>query len=195
MKRIFTSTVLFALIVAISATFPFHSTSAHVLQTDGSMGAVLHIDPNDAPVAQQPATFFIDIANKNGAFNLNDCTCTAVLTAASNGSTIAQPTILPETGQPSEGTFEYLFKDSAVYTLTVQGTPKANGAFQNFTLRYNFQVEPAQNAAGAQRTGFAGFIHSEHGLHYILFGAGFIVILFLFFNEYKRKPESKDIKK
>ncbi len=175
-------------IIGMNMLLPAHFSFAHVLQADGSIGAVLHIDPNDDPIAQQPAYFFLDIANKNGVFSLTDCTCTALITNTA-GDTIAKPTILPENGQTAEGTFEYVFQNSAAYVLTVKGTPKNAGVFQNFTLRYTFQVEQAHDSSVVKNTGFQGFIHSEHGLHYILFGAGFIVIFFLFLNEYRKNKK------
>lgn len=37
------------------------TASAHVLQTDGSIGAVLHVDPDDNPIIGEKATFFFDL--------------------------------------------------------------------------------------------------------------------------------------
>jgi hypothetical protein len=177
--------------VAVIGTFtPLRQSSAHVLETDGSMGAVLHIDPNDAPVAQQPAYFFLDFASKTGTFDLANCTCTATLTTA-DGMAVAQPVVQAEQGQSSEGTFQYQFQNAAEYILTVNGVPVSGNAFQKFTLIYTFQVAPSSGSAASGSTNaFKSFFSSEHGLHYVLFGAGFIVIFFLFLNEYKKNKKS-----
>jgi hypothetical protein len=179
----------FGVLALIGTLAPLRNSSAHVLQTDGSMGAVLHIDPNDAPIAAQPAYFFLDFASKGGTFTLANCTCNAVL-STTDGTVLARPTINPIASQTSEGTFQYQFSSSNEYLLTVSGAPVSGNAFQTFTLKYTFQVAAAQASGGGRTNGFKAFLQSEHGLHYLLFGAGFIVIFFLFLNELKKNKNN-----
>lgn len=59
MKR----TGLFAVVCVMGALFTASTTHAHILLTDttGTKGAVLHMNPDDNPIAGQESTLFFDI--------------------------------------------------------------------------------------------------------------------------------------
>src|SRR5258708_30418892 len=48
---------------------------AHFLVIDGDIGVVLHVDPNDDPVAARPAYFFFTFKDATGKFQAKNCYC------------------------------------------------------------------------------------------------------------------------
>lgn len=121
-----------------------HSAFAHVLQTDGTIGGVLHIDPNDDPVAGEVSSFFFDLKDTANKFTLSDCICKIALT--SGKKTVYETTL------STDPFFTYTFPDPGVYTLTLQGT-SANQQFQPFTLSYVIRVEKGTTASESSSSG------------------------------------------
>jgi hypothetical protein len=124
-------------LVVLSVTAP---VQAHFLAIDGNIGVTLHVDPNDDPVANQPATFFFDVADKAGKFTLANCTCQASL--LQNGKQIYTQSIAA-TGFTQAG-FGYTFTSPGVYGVRLVGTPLTSNAFQPFTINWNIRAEPGQ---------------------------------------------------
>ena len=105
---------------------------AHFLAVDGSIGATLHIDPDDSPVAGQPATFYFDIADRANRFTLANCQCQASLSQA--GHELIRSSI----GQPG---FSYVLPRPDVYTVHLKGTPKKTGDFEPFTISWEVRAD------------------------------------------------------
>src|SRR5689334_22170899 len=49
--------------------------SAHSLETDGNIGGVIHIDPDDSPVAGEAAVLFFELKDKTRQFEFQHCDC------------------------------------------------------------------------------------------------------------------------
>ena len=60
--------IIIAVLILAVLLIPAEQVSAHVLVTDGSktQGAILHIIPDDDPVAGERATLYFDMQNKLG---------------------------------------------------------------------------------------------------------------------------------
>ncbi|MEJ0073385.1 MAG: hypothetical protein WDN27_04895 [Candidatus Saccharibacteria bacterium] len=67
MLRRFTATV--TLIVMAGLAIP-GAASAHVLKIDGSIGGVLHINPDDNPTTGNPTDYILSFDDDSGKFNL-----------------------------------------------------------------------------------------------------------------------------
>jgi hypothetical protein len=119
---------------------------AHTFARDGSIGAVLHTDPNDDPSAGSPATLYLDIQDTAHNFSSGQCDCQLAVTLGSR-----QLASLPVT---SYGT-SYTFPGQGVYVLTLSGSPLGGGTFQPFLLHFNLRVEPARAAAASGLPPFA----------------------------------------
>lgn len=126
--KIFTAT----LILIIGILFLAFPVSAHVLKTDGNIGAVVHIDPEDDPVVGQETTIYFDIKDKDGKFSSENCLC--IFKVTKNGQDVFMQTIQGTTAQ-------YNFPEKDIYVLELKGTPKFEGAFSPFTLTYDIRVE------------------------------------------------------
>lgn len=111
--------------------------SAHQLETDGDIGAVLHIDPSDDPVATQSSGFYFDFQDKTSKFQLSNCTCTVVVHEGDQELTSQQLSQASLT----TASFSYAFPAKGVYQVHVIGVPRTTNAFQPFSLVYTIRVE------------------------------------------------------
>ena len=129
-----------SLIIATLAILPVvvmpATASAHVLKTDGAIGAILHIQPDDNPTAGKPVSYTLSFNNGAGGFRLSDCNC--AVTVLKNGKMIGTKSLAAASGSLSTNT--YTFPQAGVYTLRVSGTPKGDGGFQPFTFSYDVRV-------------------------------------------------------
>ena len=140
------------------------TVSAHVLKTDGTIGAVLHIDPNDAPVAGSVSTFNFDLTDTTKRFTTADCDC---------NFSIAQTADILDKNLADLSPIQYTFQEPGVYTVELEGSPKDGTGFQPFQLTYEIRVEPA-TAQAAPTSKFMQFLQG-HGIHIVLFGGAIIV--------------------
>ncbi len=151
---------------------PFSFAQAHVLQSDGAIGAVLHTDPDDSPIANQPTNFFLSFKDKTGKFQPQNCNCQATL--LENGKQIYSQALFQDGSTPTLDTyFSYKFPQKDVYQLKVTGQPTTSQAFQPFTLTYDIRVARDAGPAAASPSIF----QSRHFGHYV--GVGIVVVFFI----------------
>lgn len=137
-KRILgTATAMLLLIVGWPPT-----VSAHVLKVDGTIGAVLHINPDDNPQVGEGTNYVLSFTDSSGAFSLPACDCTVSFIA--DGKTLATKPLVVSSNTVSRN--HYTFTSPAVYTIQVTGMPKTAGTFQPFTLDYQVRVNGGQTA-------------------------------------------------
>ena len=110
--------------------------SAHVLKIDGHISVLLHVNPDDDPVAGQQTTYFLYFHDDTGKFALSKCTCT--VTVQSQGQTIASQSVDAIDASDTENS--YTFPDPAVYTMRVDGKPKQADAFQPFNVLFTVRA-------------------------------------------------------
>lgn len=122
------------------------SASAHVLKTDGSIGAVLHIEPDDNPTTGQPTTYVLSFSDDNGTLDISKCDC--LVNIQENGKTIASHPI--QVTDPTDSIDKYTFQKPDVYTLQFTGKPTTAGLFQPFTLNYLVRVTGSGGSNGTQ---------------------------------------------
>lgn len=155
-------------------------SEAHVLKTDGTIGAVLHIDPNDEPVAGLPSSFFLEFKDTDGKFSSQNCDCHA--TIYESGKLIYSQPIFQNS---DEGGFSYTFPQKDVYIVTVNGKPKDGTGFTPFTLTYDIRVAKDGNVA-KNSTSFASWLPTH--MYALLFG-GIILLSGGIFLVYKLKTK------
>jgi hypothetical protein len=129
-------TVLFTVIFLNIHT----SVAAHEIEGEGSVKALLHIDPSDSPVAGDVSTLSLQFTDKEERFNLKECDC--VLSIQHSGKTIFTKQ-LSDDPRPSifNTDFDYTFPERGEYVVTVAGEPKKEDAFDEFSLTYNVKVD------------------------------------------------------
>lgn len=154
---------------------------AHTLTTDGTIGAVQHIDPEDDPVAGEPAFFFFEIKDRDNKFAPRECTC--IVTIEKAGVIISTQNLFADTTSPSleNASFSFTFPERDVYKVILKGTPAASGKFQEFTISTDIRVERTTERPVGTDTNTPQqqnwFI--RHNIHFV--GSGLILIIFVFF--------------
>lgn len=128
--------LLLAMLPLVFALLPSGVASAHVLATDGNIGAVLHISPDDNPTSGTPTSFTLSFDDTTGRFKLPNCDCSAAI--QENGKTLS--TISLNNSHQLDSTNTFTFPRANAYTLEITGTPKTANAFQSFALSYTVRV-------------------------------------------------------
>ena len=135
------SFVLF--LIAVCTILSSQTASAHVLESDGSVGAVLHINPADEPVAGEVSDIYFEIKDKKQKFQAKDCVCKLRITR--------DRTVIFEQPFDKDGGSSYTFPAQDVYTVSALGTPKEGATFEPFELNYSVRVE--KGAVGTANVG------------------------------------------
>lgn len=116
--------------------FPTGRVYAHVLSTDGSIGAILHINPDDSAQSGLPTSYDLWFTDTGGTMRLADCDCN--VTVKNNDKTVGSKPLEATSDLDSSNTFT--FPEPAVYALEVTGKPKNGASFQPFALSYSLRV-------------------------------------------------------
>jgi len=168
--------IVFILTILIFLSIATGQVSAHVLRIDKNIGAVLHIDPNDNPIAGQQAGFFFEFTDRQNKFKPSNCDCTFLITE--NGETIFSQPLFANNNKPSlsNASIFFTFPKRDVYQIQVIGKPISQGDFQPFTLTWDWRVD--EQASASRSNNFL----SEHLPHFIIIGAFLIFFLIYFVN-------------
>lgn len=118
---------------------------AHVLKQDNGIAAVMHIEPNDTPLAKQATRLEFAFGDNRDAFKLANCICGISLKA---GSKIIQDAVLQPArpGSTLSATVTVHFPDTGKYRVVLHGQA-TDSSFPDFTMDYSVDV-----AAAAQNT-------------------------------------------
>ncbi len=116
----------------------FTQVFGHTLQTQGSIGAVLHIKPDDDPIIGEPAFFFFEFKDKKDTFKASECECTVTILEA--GKKVYEDTLMIDEAGKNSMHFSFTFPRKNIYSVIVKGTSSSN-SFQSFTLTYDFRVK------------------------------------------------------
>jgi hypothetical protein len=112
------------------------SALAHTVENDGVIGATLHVDPSDDPVATEPSGFYFDFKDTGGKFRIDDCLCTAVIRKGNQELFTQQ---LTKAGAQT-ASFAYAFPEKGEYLVRLIGVPLRNGDFKPFDLSFKMNV-------------------------------------------------------
>jgi hypothetical protein len=134
--------VPFFLVLVFLACLPVFRAEAHVLETDGPINATLHIDPDDDPVAGEPASLHLYVESGTSTLDLTKCDCAVELASGEQAlfSGNTQTSIgMWVSGGDTE--FSYTFPSKGVYTLVLTGKPVSGTTFPGFSLTYDIRVD------------------------------------------------------
>jgi hypothetical protein len=134
---------------------------AHVLKTDGSIGAVLHVKPDDNPQSGMPTNYALTFRDTESRFKVSGCDCRVTL--RSGDKILTTQSLRSDTDVVGTGTLT--FPESGAYELVVNGQAKDSADFNNFTLSYTLRAGGEAGASRQEQTippllwvGMAGFI-------------------------------------
>jgi hypothetical protein len=140
---------------------------AHVLKEDNGITNVLHIPPEDNPIAGQNTELDFSFYDQKDAFSIEDCNCDVLM--QSNGKTIQSTVVRPYAkGAELTGLADVRFPKIGIYNLVIKGSSKTN-AFPNFQLIYLERVATSANGQSLPK--------STNGSEPVLIGVASLVIL------------------
>ena len=145
-KRIFSKLIQVVVLYSILHAAYSMPVFAHVLKTDGSVGAVIHVDPDDEPHAGTQSTIFLEFHDRAGEFSFEKCDCT--LSIASGGKTVYSQNFKDLTLDGSSIGTSFVFPDSGVYKIKVDAEPQAGAKFKDFQLVFDMRVLPGDSTSG-----------------------------------------------
>lgn len=110
---------------------------AHELARDGNVAALMHTDPDDAPLIAKPTAVFFELNQRGGKpIALSQCNCTLNVYAGS-----VRPGAVPVgRGALRQGKNQLLssvvFPVAGAYTMVLTGAPKPGASFDKFKLSW-----------------------------------------------------------
>ncbi len=149
---------------------------AHTLKTDGNIGGLLHVDPNDEPFANAPATIYFELTDKTGKTTPANCACEMVVER--NGKQLSDQFLYPEDARLLQTEISYTFSEPGVYQVRFFG----RAAMQQFNLSFDVRVQPAVQLTNNGES-------ENHTGHYIIFGAGGAFLVGYLLYSYRRKAD------
>ncbi len=175
--------ILVTLFLLLSLLVP-QKSFAHVVQTDGSIGGVLHVDPDDEPYAKQVSNFFVSITDRQSKFDAQKCYCG--FTIYENEREIYYQD-LQDNPSKSSLNFSFIFPQKDVYKVVVKGRPSVLGAFQEFTLTYDIRVDREGSTQSSNQNN--DFV-STHFIHLIVAAGILLFVIVAFIIQTVSKPKS-----
>lgn len=114
---------------------------AHMLKTDGDIGAVIHVDPDDNPIAGEQSQLYFDVKDKTGKLSPKNCECTVHILQGDR--TLTSIPLYRDSSQVNRehAVATYVFKTRGIYTILLEGKPQHENDFQPFVLSYDIRVE------------------------------------------------------
>lgn len=130
------------IIIAIGLLLVSINASAHEFKRDGRVGALLHTEPGDDPVAGDPSFMLFSFDDTEGKFNLLDCECE--VTVFENSIVLLNRKINAQDEAKDWGInvarVDFVFPYKAVYQVNIKGTSKSN-SFPPFNITYDRRVD------------------------------------------------------
>lgn len=160
------------------------AVSAHFVKSNAGIGAVLHVDPGDDPVAQESSSIILEYKDTNNRFDLSKCNCRLIV--SKDGQEILSEMIHPVApDQKLSSVTPVVFPEKNIYKLQVKGTA-INGEFPDFELSYDVRVakEP-EMAEGMVHIEEKGWL--EKNIIFVVGGALFGALLLGAFLNSKKK--------
>jgi hypothetical protein len=155
-------------LLTLAILFSASTALAHTLESDGSIGAIMHVDPGDSPVEDAMATFDFEVKDTTGRFDAKRCEC--MLQISLGGSQIMSERLYAENERLLS--LSYVFPSPGVYEVRVAGKPEGRGDFQEFALTWDLRVTEANDDSNL----FIDIL-SGHWPHFIIAAVGAIFVV------------------
>jgi hypothetical protein len=164
------------LVLVFTITYHLSPTTslAHFVKSDGTVGTLLHIDPEDDPVAGSPSNIIFEFKDTDNQFDLDNCDCKLLISKNGQELTSLPLTPVSESEKLSSLT-PFTFPEKNIYNVKITGSPKGNAQFSNFEINYDVRVA-RETEPGNSTTEKSPWL-SEHLVH--LIGGAIIVIFFI----------------
>lgn len=178
-NKIFVALLVFLGLVIVTTQIAY----AHVLKYDGTIGAVLHVNPDDDPIVGQSTNFFFEFKDKEGKFKPEYCDCK--VTIAAEGKEVYSGDLFETVSNPdlTNASFSFVFPSKNIYKIAIHGIA-IDDSFQEFTLVYDVRVARVSENAGPEQVGES---ESDNNFVYIatFILTGLLLIVYKFKNRKK----------
>lgn len=113
---------------------------AHDLARDGNVGALLHLEPDDAPRPHTPSRAWFEVNGRGaGAITLTHCACTlGVYAGQARAAPISTPRLITEKNRLRA---DLIFPAAGAYALVLSGQPRSGANFAPFRLEWVVRAE------------------------------------------------------
>ncbi len=111
---------------------------AHLLQTDGDVGVLMHVDPGDEPVVGEPSMFMFEITDRRETFSLDRCDC-RLRVLLNDKEVLSEPL---KGDQSASVAVPFVFADAGIYRAEIAGNPRPGAASQAFRVAFDVRVVP-----------------------------------------------------
>lgn len=128
-----------AILIVLGALLFPQRVLAHEFATSGTTGVVLHIEPGDAPKANQSSLLQIDIADAANKFGIDDCECSVNIISGNKSLFTYNITKSSYNSSLITSSFDYTFPKSGNYEIVVTGRSKTN-SFLPFSIPFRTKV-------------------------------------------------------
>jgi hypothetical protein len=136
--------------------------SAHTYSTDGAITVLMHSNPDDDPIAGEPAALLFDVDDKNDKFDPINCNCTVII-STENKEIFNGPALRIDGPSIYGLTLPFTFPQRGIYQIKFSGGPKNSSQFQNFSVNFDLRID-------------RGTARSNSKLPYII-GGGIILLI------------------
>lgn len=113
--------------------------NAHFITRNGAVGAILHMDSDDDPVAGQKTGFHFDIKDSTNKFKPSECDC--VVNIYEKEQLLYTYKDVDSQDGLYEINFKYVFPQKDLYKVELIGMPKTQDSFSEFKISYDVRVE------------------------------------------------------
>ncbi len=134
------------------------SATAHNVQISGDVAGLWHVEPNHNPKAGEPAKAWVSLTRKGGQIlSLEQANCQMAVYSQPRKEgdlPILQPTIQAINAEKYQSvpSADIIFPSTKRYQLELSCTPKTQGNFQSFQLKYDVIVAPGAAAPTSRAT-------------------------------------------
>ena len=173
-------------ILCVGSLLPLGIVSAHTSVEDSNIHVILHTDPGDSPIVQQPAILHFDIKDlHNHLDDTGDCN----VRIATSTTLFEQnfPHSVLETGTTTLAV-SYIFsaKDAYKVVFSCKSIGEPDKVF-TYTLRVDRDTSALNVSTIISSSNHALF---HHGAHFFIFGGAFLVgIILTILNSRKEKKQ------
>lgn len=163
--------------------------SAHVLETENSIGGVLHIEPEDNPIAGEPSAIILDIKDTQNKFSSTNCNCT--LTILENNQVITTQPFSSTPDSQTAITTSFTFPQTDIYKIKISGIPFQPDSFTPFNLEYDIRVARSSSQITSTSSPTNPLLNwiSSHLINILIIGILIIIIIWLLAKKIIKKNE------
>lgn len=130
--------VVVVAIVAIT-TVGAKTAYAHELQSEGSVHVIMHVAPNDNPIAGKQSTLVFYVFDDQENFSGTHCDCNVKVTMDGT-NLLNKPINIGDKGFNHVGELPFSFSMLGDYQINLSGKPIDGSSFQAFNLTFTESV-------------------------------------------------------